>query len=68
MVAVGPLLQMKKGNTMQQFLQKALEILRKDFSELRCERARRGRPGPVPETYGVAGSPGGRAACWARGS
>lgn len=29
------LLQMKKGNTMQQFLQKALEILRKDFSELR---------------------------------
>ncbi|XP_069065602.1 protein FAM50A isoform X2 [Pleurodeles waltl] len=26
---------MKKGNTMQQFLQKALEILRKDFSELR---------------------------------
>ncbi|XP_043825029.1 protein FAM50A-like isoform X1 [Dromiciops gliroides] len=27
--------QMKKGNTMQQFLQKALEILRKDFSELR---------------------------------
>lgn len=31
----GPLMQMKKGNTMQQFLQKALEILRKDFSELR---------------------------------
>lgn len=28
-------IQMKKGNTMQQFLQKALEILRKDFSELR---------------------------------
>lgn len=27
--------QMKKGNTMQQFLQKALEILRRDFSELR---------------------------------
>nr|XP_015206628.1 PREDICTED: protein FAM50A [Lepisosteus oculatus] len=27
--------QMKKGNTIQQFLQKALEILRKDFSELR---------------------------------
>ncbi|XP_025892721.1 protein FAM50A-like, partial [Nothoprocta perdicaria] len=27
---------MKKGNTMQQFLQKALEILRRDFSELRC--------------------------------
>ncbi|XP_053908145.1 protein FAM50A [Cuculus canorus] len=26
---------MKKGNTMQQFLQKALEILRRDFSELR---------------------------------
>ncbi|XP_012322464.1 protein FAM50A isoform X1 [Aotus nancymaae] len=26
---------MRKGNTMQQFLQKALEILRKDFSELR---------------------------------
>ncbi|XP_074123127.1 protein FAM50A [Sminthopsis crassicaudata] len=26
---------MKKGNTMQQFLQKAMEILRKDFSELR---------------------------------
>ncbi|XP_027694779.1 protein FAM50A isoform X4 [Vombatus ursinus] len=26
---------MKKGNTMQQFLQKTLEILRKDFSELR---------------------------------
>ncbi|XP_016000868.2 protein FAM50A-like isoform X2 [Rousettus aegyptiacus] len=26
---------MKKGNTMQQFLQKALEVLRKDFSELR---------------------------------
>uniref|UniRef100_A0A2K6GQ53 FAM50A/XAP5 C-terminal domain-containing protein n=1 Tax=Propithecus coquereli TaxID=379532 RepID=A0A2K6GQ53_PROCO len=26
---------MKKGNTMQQFLQKALEILREDFSELR---------------------------------
>ncbi|XP_068919879.1 protein FAM50A isoform X4 [Petaurus breviceps papuanus] len=26
---------MKKGNTMQQFLQKALEILQKDFSELR---------------------------------
>ncbi|XP_006278246.1 protein FAM50A [Alligator mississippiensis] len=26
---------MKKGNTIQQFLQKALEILRKDFSELR---------------------------------
>ncbi|XP_024592924.1 protein FAM50A [Neophocaena asiaeorientalis asiaeorientalis] len=26
---------MKKGNTMQQFLEKALEILRKDFSELR---------------------------------
>ncbi|XP_036607872.1 protein FAM50A-like [Trichosurus vulpecula] len=26
---------MKKGNTVQQFLQKALEILRKDFSELR---------------------------------
>lgn len=26
---------MKKGNTMQQFLQRALEILRKDFSELR---------------------------------
>ncbi|XP_041129767.1 protein FAM50A [Polyodon spathula] len=26
---------MKKGNTMQQFLQKALEIMRKDFSELR---------------------------------
>lgn len=36
MVAFGPFLQMKKGNTMQQFLQKALEILRKDFSELRC--------------------------------
>ncbi|XP_064430827.1 protein FAM50A isoform X1 [Mirounga angustirostris] len=33
--ALGPLPQMKKGNTMQQFLQKALEILRKDFSELR---------------------------------
>ena len=30
-------IQMRKGNTMQQFLQKALEILRKDFSELRCE-------------------------------
>ncbi|XP_064227563.1 protein FAM50A isoform X3 [Aotus nancymaae] len=28
-------MQMRKGNTMQQFLQKALEILRKDFSELR---------------------------------
>uniref|UniRef100_A0A8C8C5W0 FAM50A/XAP5 C-terminal domain-containing protein n=1 Tax=Oncorhynchus tshawytscha TaxID=74940 RepID=A0A8C8C5W0_ONCTS len=27
---------MKKGNTMQQFLQKALEVLRKDFSELRA--------------------------------
>ncbi|KAB1257679.1 Protein FAM50A [Camelus dromedarius] len=26
---------MKKGNTMQEFLQKALEILRKDFGELR---------------------------------
>ncbi|XP_060230430.1 protein FAM50A isoform X4 [Meriones unguiculatus] len=26
---------MKKGNTVQQFLQRALEILRKDFSELR---------------------------------
>ncbi|GCC42218.1 hypothetical protein chiPu_0026003, partial [Chiloscyllium punctatum] len=26
---------MKKGNTIQQFLQKGLEILRKDFSELR---------------------------------
>ncbi|XP_071657392.1 protein FAM50A [Patagioenas fasciata] len=26
---------MKKGNTVQQFLQKALEILRRDFSELR---------------------------------
>ncbi|KAA0707294.1 Protein FAM50A [Triplophysa tibetana] len=26
---------MKKGNTMQQFLQRALEVLRKDFSELR---------------------------------
>uniref|UniRef100_A0A8C9SRI7 Family with sequence similarity 50 member A n=1 Tax=Scleropages formosus TaxID=113540 RepID=A0A8C9SRI7_SCLFO len=26
---------MKKGNTIQQFLQKALEVLRKDFSELR---------------------------------
>ncbi|XP_029096824.1 protein FAM50A isoform X1 [Monodon monoceros] len=32
---LGSLTQMKKGNTMQQFLQKALEILRKDFSELR---------------------------------
>nr|KAF6435374.1 family with sequence similarity 50 member A [Rousettus aegyptiacus] len=32
---LAPLVQMKKGNTMQQFLQKALEILRKDFSELR---------------------------------
>ncbi|PIO06982.1 hypothetical protein AB205_0072840, partial [Aquarana catesbeiana] len=30
---------MKKGNTIQQFLQKALEILRKDFSELRWSRA-----------------------------
>uniref|UniRef100_A0A8D0L7W6 Family with sequence similarity 50 member B n=1 Tax=Sphenodon punctatus TaxID=8508 RepID=A0A8D0L7W6_SPHPU len=30
-----PFSQMKKGNTIQQFLQKALEILRKDFSELR---------------------------------
>ncbi|NWR82939.1 FA50A protein, partial [Furnarius figulus] len=29
---------MRKGNTMQQFLQKALEILRKDFSELRSAR------------------------------
>ncbi|XP_048475897.1 protein FAM50A [Rhincodon typus] len=27
--------EMKKGNTIQQFLQKGLEILRKDFSELR---------------------------------
>lgn len=35
MPALWPLMQMKKGNTMQQFLQKALEILRKDFSELR---------------------------------
>ncbi|MEQ2183050.1 Protein fam50a, partial [Goodea atripinnis] len=26
---------MKKGNTIQNFLQKALEVLRKDFSELR---------------------------------
>lgn len=39
MLVPGPLLQMKKGNTMQQFLQKALEILRKDFSELRCATA-----------------------------
>uniref|UniRef100_M3Y1A3 FAM50A/XAP5 C-terminal domain-containing protein n=1 Tax=Mustela putorius furo TaxID=9669 RepID=M3Y1A3_MUSPF len=31
----GRTVKMKKGNTMQQFLQKALEILRKDFSELR---------------------------------
>lgn len=29
------ILQMKKGNTIQNFLQKALEVLRKDFSELR---------------------------------
>ncbi|XP_068919876.1 protein FAM50A isoform X2 [Petaurus breviceps papuanus] len=29
------IVKMKKGNTMQQFLQKALEILQKDFSELR---------------------------------
>ena len=28
-------LQMRKGNTIQQFLQKCLESLRKDFSELR---------------------------------
>lgn len=28
---------MKKGNTIQNFLQKALEVLRKDFSELRSE-------------------------------
>lgn len=28
-------LQMKKGNTIQNFLQRALEVLRKDFSELR---------------------------------
>ncbi|XP_045731980.1 protein FAM50A-like [Mirounga angustirostris] len=30
---------MKKGNTMQQFLQKVLEILRKDFSKLRSAGA-----------------------------
>lgn len=29
------LVQMKKGNTIQNFLQRALEVLRKDFSELR---------------------------------
>ncbi|ROL43160.1 Protein FAM50A [Anabarilius grahami] len=29
---------MKKGNTIQQFLQRALEVLRKDFSELRSTR------------------------------
>uniref|UniRef100_A0A8P4KDT7 Family with sequence similarity 50 member A n=1 Tax=Dicentrarchus labrax TaxID=13489 RepID=A0A8P4KDT7_DICLA len=28
--------QMKKGNTIQNFLQRALEVLRKDFSELSC--------------------------------
>ena len=26
---------MKKGNTIQEFLQKSLEVLRKDFAELR---------------------------------
>ena len=31
---------MKKGNTIQNFLQKALEVLRKDFSELRSELVR----------------------------
>ncbi|KAF7696081.1 protein FAM50A [Silurus meridionalis] len=29
------IVKMKKGNTIQQFLQRALEVLRKDFSELR---------------------------------
>ncbi|XP_068780190.1 protein FAM50A isoform X3 [Struthio camelus] len=42
---------MKKGNTMQQFLQKALEILRKDFSELRfydfIVTKARGKSGPL---------------------
>ncbi|XP_015706437.1 protein FAM50A, partial [Coturnix japonica] len=34
-MGLGSIYGMKKGNTMQQFLQKALEILRRDFSELR---------------------------------
>uniref|UniRef100_A0A8C8YI19 Family with sequence similarity 50 member A n=1 Tax=Prolemur simus TaxID=1328070 RepID=A0A8C8YI19_PROSS len=42
---------MKKGNTMQQFLQKALEILRKDFSELSfydfIVTKARGKSGPL---------------------
>lgn len=69
--ALGPPPQMKKGNTMQQFLQKALEILRKDFSELRSGRgvggsgteSPRGRalPGAPRLTAPVAGGQGGRA-------
>ncbi|CAB1335953.1 unnamed protein product [Coregonus sp. 'balchen'] len=42
---------MKKGNTMQQFLQKALEVLRKDFSELSfydfIVTKARGKSGPL---------------------
>uniref|UniRef100_A0A8C9EEL5 Family with sequence similarity 50 member A n=1 Tax=Phocoena sinus TaxID=42100 RepID=A0A8C9EEL5_PHOSS len=58
---LGSLTQMKKGNTMQQFLQKALEILRKDFSELRwgCAGAQ------TPGCTGVCSlSPGARDPRW----
>ena len=64
MVSLSPLLgsltQMKKGNTMQQFLQKALEILRKDFSELRwgCAGVRRGAPESAASALAL-GTPGG---------
>uniref|UniRef100_A0A8D1V5N1 Family with sequence similarity 50 member A n=2 Tax=Sus scrofa TaxID=9823 RepID=A0A8D1V5N1_PIG len=69
---------MKKGNTMQQFLQKALEILRKDFSELRWGRAggcvcvsRHAGPAcPAPESTVSAPVPktpgGGRGGCCSR--
>lgn len=36
-VCVRACVQMKKGNTIQNFLQRALEVLRKDFSELRWD-------------------------------
>ncbi|XP_005674113.1 protein FAM50A isoform X2 [Sus scrofa] len=47
---------MKKGNTMQQFLQKALEILRKDFSRPsvsggRCPRLAAPRPSPASRLF-----------------
>ncbi|CAD7682945.1 unnamed protein product [Nyctereutes procyonoides] len=52
-----PLEGMKKGNTMQQFLQKALEILRKDFSELRSG-CRRRTPGSAPRDSHQDAQPG----------